>query len=116
MSIGQDIHAIINSSLHTPHFHPLHSYYYLSSPSHHQEIQISPPLFDATGRTCIATGRSYNAARGAYGAIVGRSEEENNPKDHPSSENDKEGPPMTFQSSIHTFHQKFAQILRYVLP
>jgi len=46
----------------------------------------SPPLFDATGRTCIAIGRSYNATRGACGAIGGRFEEENNPKDHSNFE------------------------------
>ena len=49
------------------------------SPSHHQEIQISPPLYDVIGRTCIATRRSCNVI-GVYGATWGTSEEEKIPK------------------------------------
>ena len=80
MATGQYLQDLIHSSIHTTHIHPLHSCYYLSPPSHHHEIQISPPLCDATGRTYIAIVRSCDATGGAYGAIGGRSEEENNQK------------------------------------
>lgn len=75
IATGKNMWAIIHPSIHTHHIHPLHSYDYLSLASHHQEVQISPPLYDATGRTCIATG-------GDYGYTGGRSKEEKNPKGH----------------------------------
>jgi len=56
MATIQNLQGTMHHSIHMPHLHITHSYNHISPPSNQQELQISPPHYDATQTTCIAIG------------------------------------------------------------